>query len=51
MWTRAVAAAVAYAVLGTMAALTLDGKFRIATLLLLGAMALRSYIAIKRYPS
>jgi hypothetical protein len=51
MQTRLVAGALAYSILGGLAALTLDGKLRIATLLILGALALRTYIAIKRYPS
>ena len=51
MQTRLVAGALAYGILGALAAWTLDGKFRIATLLFLGAMALKTFIAVKRHPS
>jgi hypothetical protein len=51
MQMRLVAGALAYGVLGGLAALTLDGKIRIATLLFLGALALRTFIAIKREQS
>jgi hypothetical protein len=45
---RLLAGALAYGVLGAMAAWTLDGKVRLATLLFLGALALKTYIAIRR---
>ncbi|NWF82984.1 MAG: hypothetical protein HXY18_04050 [Bryobacteraceae bacterium] len=41
-------AMLAYAVLALLAALTLDGNFRFFVLILLGALALKSWIAVKR---
>lgn len=38
----------AYAALALLAALTLDGNFRFFVLILLGALALKSWIAVKR---
>jgi hypothetical protein len=45
---RAVAAMMAYTVLGVLAAFTLDGKIRLATLIFLGGLALKTLIAVKR---
>lgn len=41
-------AMLAYAALALLAALTLDGNFRFFVLILLGALALKSWIAVKR---
>lgn len=41
-------ACLSYAVLGAAAAVTLDGKFRVITLLLLAALAFKSWLAVKR---
>lgn len=38
----------AYALLGAAAAFTLDGNFRIVILLLLAALAFKSWLAVKR---
>ena len=43
------AALAIYAVLGILAALTLDGDFRIGTLLILGLIALKSYLVVLRH--
>lgn len=41
-------AMLAYAALALLATLTLDGNFRFFVLILLGALALKSWIAVKR---
>jgi hypothetical protein len=46
--TRLLVAMLLYAAFAVMAALTLDGKFRIAVWLLMVAFALRTWIAAKR---
>jgi len=45
MRNRLILAFLAYAVIGTLAALTLTGKFRAAVLLLLAALAVKTWIA------
>ena len=48
MQGRLGAALVAYAVLGVLAAATLEGNFRLATLIFLAGLVLKMLIAIKR---
>lgn len=48
MRSRLKYAYLAYALLGAAAALSLDGNFRVLTLLLLAALAFKSWLSVKR---